>query len=238
MDFHSEVTLGIDPPGPGLSSPGYRALQGTVVDTRRLRPRRTGARPTTDPRDAGRGPTRPGSPAGAGSGLGRPRGTDPIRALESFVLGWFPAEEAESAGKESTAGEPGDLPEALAAFHRLARLRPAVHRFRNPVLKQPRRDSGPLGGRPVFAVDGEETRDWSIPWPPRELSEVDPRVWLTEDPFLADPETILEEEPLSRFLLQYTLYEAMNAALHQAWTYSACRPRASPRCGACCAPCP
>lgn len=68
------------------------------------------------------------------------------------------------------------------------------------------------------------TRDWSIPWPPQELGEVDPRVWLTEDPFLADPETILEEEPLSRFLLQYTLYEAMNAALYQAWTY--CMPTA------------
>ncbi|WOT40588.1 hypothetical protein [Streptomyces coeruleorubidus] len=150
--------------------------------------------------------------------------TDPIRALESFVLGWFPAEEAEPTGKESTAGEPDDLPEALAAFHRLARLRPAVYRFRNPVLKQPRRASGPLGGRLVFAVDGEGTRDWSIPWPPQELGEVDPRVWLTEDPFLADPETILEEEPLSRFLLQYTLYEAMNAALYQAWTY--CMPTA------------
>ncbi len=68
---------------------------------------------------------------------------DPIRVLESLVLGWFPAEEAEPAGKESTAGEPDDLPEALAAFHRLARLRPAVHRFRNPVLKQPRWFSGP-----------------------------------------------------------------------------------------------
>lgn len=150
--------------------------------------------------------------------------TDPIRALESFVLGWFPAEEAEPAGAESTVGEPDDLPEALAAFHRLARLRPAVHRFRNPVLKQPRRASGPLGSRLVFAVDGEGTRDWSIPWPPQKPGEVDPRVWLTEDPLSADPETILEEEPLSRFLLQYTLYEAMNAAHYQAWTY--CMPTA------------
>ncbi|WP_328664233.1 hypothetical protein [Streptomyces sp. NBC_00328] len=145
--------------------------------------------------------------------------TDPIRALESFVLGWFPAEEAEPAGEESTEGEPDDLPEALAGFYRVARLRPAIHRFRNPVLKQPQRTSGPLGGRLVFAAHGEGTRDWSIPWPPQELGEADPRVWLTEDPFSAGPETILEEEPLSRFLLQYTLYEAMNAALYQAWTY-------------------
>ncbi|MFF0171369.1 hypothetical protein [Streptomyces prasinus] len=150
--------------------------------------------------------------------------TDPIRVLESLVLGWFPAEEAESAGKESAAGEPDDLPEASAAFHRLARLRPAVHRFRNPVLKQPRWISGPLGRRLVFAVDGEGTRDWSIPWLPQEPGEADPRVWLTEDPLSADPETISEKEPLSRFLLQYTLYEAMNAAPCQAWTY--CMPTA------------
>ncbi|MFD8396315.1 hypothetical protein ACFV2N_45860 [Streptomyces sp. NPDC059680] len=150
--------------------------------------------------------------------------TDPIRALESFVLGWFPAEAAEPAGEESKEGEPEDLPEVLAAFHRLAGLRPAVHRFRNPVLKHPQRTSGLLGGRLVFAMDGEGTRDWSIAWPPQELGAADPRVWLTEDPFLEDPETIPEEEPLSRFLLKYTLYEAMNAALYQAWTY--CMPTA------------
>jgi hypothetical protein len=92
------------------------------------------------------------------------------------------------------------------------------------VLEQPRRTSGPLGDRLVFAVDGEGLRDWSIPWPPQELDEADPRVWLTEDPCQADQETILEEEPLSRFLLQYTLYEAMNAALYQARTY--CMPTA------------
>jgi hypothetical protein len=107
----------------------------------------------------------------------------------------------------------------LAALYRLARIRPAFHRFRNPVLKQPRRTSGLLGGRLVFAADGDGTRDWSIPSPPQELGSADPRVWLTEDPFSAGPETILEEEPLSRLLLQYTLYEAMNAALYQAWTY-------------------
>ncbi|WP_055711089.1 hypothetical protein [Streptomyces torulosus] len=154
--------------------------------------------------------------------------TDSIRALESFVLGWFPTEEADPAGTESAAGEPDDLPEALAAFHRLGRLRPAIHRFRNPVLKQPRRTSGSLGGRLVFAMDGERTRDWSIPWPPHELGEADPRVWLTEDPFLADPETILEEEPLSRFLMQYTLNEAMNAAVYQATTYSMPTARLAP----------
>ncbi|MGW0672573.1 hypothetical protein [Streptomyces sp. NPDC002746] len=81
--------------------------------------------------------------------------TDPIRALESFVLGWFPAGEAELAEDGGTAGEPGNLPEALASFHRLARLRPAIHRFHDPVLRQPERTSGPLGDRvlrPTFGL--------------------------------------------------------------------------------------
>ncbi|MFD7482992.1 hypothetical protein [Streptomyces mirabilis] len=150
--------------------------------------------------------------------------TDPIRALESFVLGWFPAEETEPAQDRGAAGEVSHLPEALAAFHRLARLRPALHRFHDPVLKQPRRASGPLGDRLVFAMWNGAGMDWSIPWPPEKPREADPRVWLTEDPGAADPETILEEEPLSRFLLQFTLYEAMNAAPYHAWTY--CMPTA------------
>lgn len=148
--------------------------------------------------------------------------TDPIRALESFVLGWFPAEETEPA--EDTVGEPGGLPEALAAFRRLARFRPAIHRFQDPVLKQPELVSGPLGDRLVFAVWDGASMDWSIPWPPQEPDEADPRVWHTEDPREADPKTVLEEEPLSRFLLQFTLFGAMNTAPYQAWT--SCMPTA------------
>ncbi|MFC7479397.1 hypothetical protein ACFQX7_04045 [Luedemannella flava] len=66
--------------------------------------------------------------------------------------------------------------------------------------------------------------DWSIPWPPRKSGEADPRVWLTDDPRAVVPETILEAEPLSRFLLQFTLNEAMNAAPYHAWSY--CTPTA------------
>lgn len=69
--------------------------------------------------------------------------TDPLRALESFILGWFPVEETDPAEEESTASELGNLPEALAAFHRLARLRPTIHKFHDPVLKQPKYASGP-----------------------------------------------------------------------------------------------
>ncbi|MEO3742307.1 hypothetical protein [Plantactinospora sp. B5E13] len=148
--------------------------------------------------------------------------TDPSQALESFVLGWFSAEEYEPAESESAAGELDHLPEALAAFHRLARLRPAIHRFVDPVLTEPRLASGPLGDRLVFAAWNGGGMDWSIRWPPEEPGDAGPRVWLTEDPYAAEPETILEAEPLSRFLLQFTLNEAMNAAPYRASTY--CMP--------------
>ncbi|MER6275581.1 hypothetical protein ABT202_04610 [Streptomyces sp900105245] len=151
--------------------------------------------------------------------------SDPIRALEAFVLGWFPAGAAGSIGERTNEGEqPDNLPEALRAFYSLARLRPAVLGFHNPVLQQPQRTSGPFGDRLVFAVDAEGIRDWSIAWPPKTKtpSENDPRVWLTEDPSMDDPETSPEEEPLSRFLLQFTLYEAMSIAPYQARTY--CMP--------------
>lgn len=149
---------------------------------------------------------------------------DPIQALESFVLGWFPEERVEPAHGGSTA-ELGDMPEALAAFHRLARRRPGLYRFHDPVLQQPRRDSGPLGDRLVFAASCQGSRDWSVLWPSDGADGSDSRVWLTEDPYFPDSETILEEEPLSRFLLQFTLYGAMNSALFGARTY--CMPAAS-----------
>jgi hypothetical protein len=46
--------------------------------------------------------------------------TDPVRAMESLILGWFPAEESESAGDESTGGGLDGLPEALATLQSAA----------------------------------------------------------------------------------------------------------------------
>ncbi|GHJ97950.1 hypothetical protein SNE510_74690 [Streptomyces sp. NE5-10] len=147
--------------------------------------------------------------------------TDPIRALEMLVLGWYPAEEVEPNLEAPTDEELAGLPPSLAAFHRLARLRPALHRFSNPVLEQPRRAERSRGGLLVFAVENQGCRDWSIPWPPQGgPADVDPPVWFTEDPYGDDdPEMILEAEPLSRFLLQFTLDQASGIAPFNAWTY-------------------
>ncbi|MFJ9694784.1 hypothetical protein [Kitasatospora sp. NPDC101183] len=146
----------------------------------------------------------------------------PLRALEAFALGWFPAEQPPAEEPEL-----GPVPPALAAFHRLARRRPALLRFGNPVLKRPRRASGPLGGRLVFAEWLGGGMDWSVPWPPEGPAKADPRVWHTEDPY-GEPESEVEAEPLSRFLLQFTLYEAVNSAPYQAWALSAPNERVAP----------
>ncbi|MFJ6540242.1 hypothetical protein ACIQMP_06320 [Streptomyces sp. NPDC091385] len=141
--------------------------------------------------------------------------TDPVRALEAFVVGWFPAEESEGAESDELAA----LPPPLAAFHCLARLRPALHRFHDPVLKVPERATGPLGDRLVFAVWNGAVMDWSIPWPLESSRSADPPVWHTEDP-CDNPETFVEEEPLSRFLLQFTLAQAIGGAPFHASTSS------------------
>ncbi|MFI9211536.1 hypothetical protein ACIGW7_25865 [Streptomyces sp. NPDC053253] len=147
--------------------------------------------------------------------------TDPIRALEMLVLGWYPAEEVEPGTEAPTDEDLAGLPPSLAAFHRLARLRPALRRFGNPMLEQPRRAERSRGGLLVFAVENQGCRDWSIPWPPQGgPADVDPPVWFTEDPYGdEDPEMTLEAEPLSRFLLQFTLDQASGIAPFNAWTY-------------------
>ncbi|WP_143080535.1 hypothetical protein [Actinacidiphila rubida] len=153
---------------------------------------------------------------------------DPVGAMESFLLGWYPAPDPadddgcwETGGgepAEADAFAPGALPRALAALYRVARLRPAVHGFHDPLAGRPQRAAGPLGDRLVFAGTDEGTWDWSVPWPPEAAGGADPPVWLTFSPHRPDPEVVVEHEPLSRFLLQYVLFEAQHAAPYQAWT--------------------
>jgi hypothetical protein len=51
---------------------------------------------------------------------------------------------------------------------------------------------------------------------------------MTDDPLAMEPEVSLEEETLSRFLLQYTLFQAMNDARYHAWTYVMPTPQLDP----------
>ncbi|MFF5335207.1 hypothetical protein [Streptomyces sp. NPDC013181] len=58
----------------------------------------------------------------------------------------------------------------------------------------------------VFATENQGCWHWSIPWQ-LDAADADPDVWLTED-----DAPVREEEPLSRFLLQFSLYEASMTA--------------------------
>ncbi|MFC8585282.1 hypothetical protein ACFUGD_12125 [Streptomyces sp. NPDC057217] len=141
--------------------------------------------------------------------------TDPVRALEMLALGWYPAEETPPDPDAPTDDVLALLPPALAALHRLARIRPALYRFHRPMLPRPQHVMRPHGGRLVFAVEHQGHRDRSVPWPPRAGPEgPDPPVRLTEDPHSDDPETIAEAEPLSRFLLQFTLDGVVDGSPH------------------------
>ncbi|WP_406293147.1 hypothetical protein OG948_01585 [Embleya sp. NBC_00888] len=149
---------------------------------------------------------------------------NPIRALEEFVTSWHPVEHASTGAGPGGPDEPGEiygeLPAALATVYRPARARPALHRFRDPLLRRPERAGGPLGERLVFARAHQGVGDWSIPWPPHPADGGDPPVWFTLNPTLASAEITVEEERLSRFLLQYTLCVSRRVPSHATFPLS------------------
>ncbi|SHJ85647.1 hypothetical protein SAMN05421803_110161 [Nocardiopsis flavescens] len=120
--------------------------------------------------------------------------SDPMRALEEFAAGWYPAERPPGTG-----AYPG-LPGPLARFHRLAAARPRLLGGQNRLL--PPHGSG--GG--AVHVLGEENQG-VFSWELRRTAEGfgdDPVVWFSVE----GEEPVAEQEPLSGFLLQFALYEA------------------------------
>ncbi|MFG2910251.1 hypothetical protein ACGF13_35030 [Kitasatospora sp. NPDC048286] len=133
--------------------------------------------------------------------------TDPGLALELFVTGWHPVTERQPPFTEI----PKSLPLALARFYRLAGERPAIRGGQNRIRSVTRLSTDNRGERLFFADENHGGWDWSIPW---ELDgeDTDPIVWLTED-----TQPVPEQEPLSGFLLQFSLYEAAMTAPYKAF---------------------
>ncbi|MFD4955818.1 hypothetical protein [Streptomyces sp. NPDC058451] len=131
--------------------------------------------------------------------------TDPGRALERFVTGWYPP----TSTQEPVADIPRSIPWALADFYRLAAQRPAILGSHNRIdpINEVRPDSS--AERLVFGVECQGCWTWSIPWEPGAI-DTDPTVWLE------DSHPVPEQEPLSSFLLQFSLWEATLAAVYQA----------------------
>ncbi|MFE7561906.1 hypothetical protein [Kitasatospora sp. NPDC057500] len=133
-------------------------------------------------------------------------GTDPGRALQLFVTGWHPEAEPHPPGEI-----PRSIPSALAGFYRLAENRPAMLGGQNRIKPVDQVQPDSSAGYLVFGVENQGGWDWSIPWEV-DATDTDPTVWIDE----AD-NPVPEQEPLSGFLLQFSLYEAAMTAPYKAF---------------------
>ncbi|MFE7860203.1 hypothetical protein [Streptomyces sp. NPDC057403] len=129
---------------------------------------------------------------------------DRAAALEQFVTGWYPSADAtESPSSDSSSRLPG----RLRQLYRLAKQRPAALGTQNRILSEPDLHTDHLEEMLVFGVENQGGFFWSLLWT-LERPEADPTVWFRE----FDEEPIAEQEPLSGFLIQFSLFEASMGA--------------------------
>ncbi|MEW2372544.1 hypothetical protein AB0940_24705 [Streptomyces sp. NPDC006656] len=133
---------------------------------------------------------------------------DRAAALEQFITGWYPDAEAT---EPPAACSLSCLPAGLRQLYRLARQRPGALGTQNSILPAQDLHTDHLGEMLVFGVENQGGFFWSLLWTLDE-PEADPTVWFRE----FDEEPIAEQEPLSGFLLQFSLFEASMSADYQA----------------------
>ncbi|MFE4826258.1 hypothetical protein [Streptomyces sp. NPDC056672] len=142
---------------------------------------------------------------------------DRAAALEQFVSGWYPTADAtESLVSDSVSRLPG----GLRQLYRLAKRRPGVLGIQNRILPEPDLHTDHVGEMLVFGVENQGGFFWSLLWT-LEGPEADPTVWFRE----FDEEPIAEQEPLSGFLLQFSLFEASMGADYLALTRKLTAPQ-------------
>ncbi|MGW2686936.1 hypothetical protein ACWC6I_27735 [Streptomyces sp. NPDC001414] len=131
-------------------------------------------------------------------------------ALEQFITGWYPA--LPEPAEPSAVREPAvDLPDGLKQLYRLAQRRPRCLGVQNRVLSSSGLQTDPTGEMLVFGEENQGGFFWSLLWT-LDGPEADPTVWFRE----YDEPPIAEQEPLSGFLLQFSLYEASMGADYRA----------------------
>ncbi|MFE1290285.1 hypothetical protein [Streptomyces sp. NPDC058751] len=128
---------------------------------------------------------------------------DPLGALERFVGDWFPETHQDLGGFDAAAR---DVPGPLAAFYRLARHRPALLGVQNR-LRPPHAWRERCDGLVAFGDENQGGFTWLF-----DPSHPDPEVWIDQD----GCEPRREHQPLSGFLLQFAVYEAMMNAPYKA----------------------
>ncbi|WP_393063410.1 hypothetical protein [Streptomyces sp. LN549] len=129
---------------------------------------------------------------------------DRAAALEQFVTGWYPA--GDTTESPSTYS-PSRLPGGLRQLYQLAKQRPGALGTQNSILPEPDLHTDHLGEMLVFGVENQGGFFWSLLWT-LDGPEADPTVWFRE----FDEEPIAEQEPLSGFLIQFSLFEASMGA--------------------------
>ncbi|MGD1225800.1 hypothetical protein AB9Q10_46140 [Streptomyces krungchingensis] len=127
-------------------------------------------------------------------------------ALAQFITGWYPAA-SETAQLPSVPAPPLDLPDGLRQFHRLAQHRPRCLGVQNRIHPLSKLQTDPKGEMLVFGEENQGGFFWSLLWT-LDGPEADPTVWFLE----YDEPPIAEQEPLSGFLIQFSLYEASMGA--------------------------
>ncbi|KAF5994043.1 hypothetical protein [Streptomyces sp. WAC00263] len=137
--------------------------------------------------------------------LGQVNG-DRASALEQFITGWYPAA-SETAELPPVQVPPLDLPDGLGQFYRLAQHRPRCLGVQNRVLPLSKLRTDPTGEMLVFGLENQGGFFWSLLWT-LDGPDADPTVWFRE----YDEPPIAEQEPLSGFLMQFSLYEASMGA--------------------------
>ncbi|MFE1414357.1 hypothetical protein ACFW6F_26700 [Streptomyces sp. NPDC058746] len=138
---------------------------------------------------------------------------DRSAALEDFITGWYPpltTSESDGARRATTRTAP-HLPDGLRQLHRLAERRPDVLGVQNRILSETSRRTDLAGEMRVFGDECQGGFSWSLLWTLDE-PEADPTVWFGE----FDQEPIAEQEPLSGFLIQFSLFEACMGAKYLA----------------------
>ncbi|MEU1518059.1 hypothetical protein ABZ490_38950 [Streptomyces sp. NPDC005811] len=122
-------------------------------------------------------------------------------ALEQFVTGWYPVTNAVDTPSTRLASAP--IPDGLRQLYRLAVQRPAALGVQNRIYPESDLRADDRGEMLVFGVENQGGFVWSLLWT-LGGEETDPTVWFCDD----SESPIAEQEPLSGFLLQFSLFEA------------------------------
>lgn len=131
---------------------------------------------------------------------------DRAAALEQFITGWYPAGAADRQSVQVP--QPSSmLPGGLKQLFRLAEQRPGVLGVQNRLLTDLVTTTDHQGEMRVFGEENQGGFFWALLWT-LDDPETDPTVWFRE----YNEPPIAEQEPLSGFLIQFSLFEAAMGA--------------------------